>query len=481
LIPQHAVTRLVCGTDFLQLTPADRVAQASNLSFDAATFEIWGALLNGATLVGIPKDTLLSPTALPAALAGNSITVLFVTTALLNQIVSETPNPFTSLKHLLFGGEAADPKWVRKLLNGHPPERVLHVYGPTESTTFATWHELREVPDEVSNLPIGRPIANTTVYILDPWLQPVPVGVAGELYTGGEGLARGYLHQPELTASRFIPDPFGSRPGARLYRTGDLARWGSDGQIEFLGRIDHQLKIRGFRIEPGEVEAVLSAHPAVKEALVMARQEPGWGDKRLVAYLVLREQGPGRMEELRLYLKERLPEYMVPSYWVALAALPLNPNGKVDRKLLPPPVTGDSGSNEPAAEESRNPVEAKLLEIWREVLGSRHVSVRDNFFDLGGHSLLATQVISRIARVFGVSLPLRALFDAPVLASLAESVREAQSQAGRLTPRAGGHPPVIRKRILRNHTGDRLERLDKLPEGGVEALPNSPIEDHEGQ
>ncbi|MCP5150486.1 MAG: amino acid adenylation domain-containing protein [Chromatiales bacterium] len=284
-VPNRAVVRLVRDTDYCQPTSADRIVQASNASFDAATFEVWGALLNGATLVGVPREVTLSPGAYAAFLARERISVMFVTTALFNQIAHELPKAFAGLRTVMFGGEAVDPSAVRKVLaGGGAPEHLLHVYGPTESTTFATWHRVRQVAEDAVTVPIGKPIANTSTYVLDSNRRPVPNGVPGELWLGGDGLAREYWRRPELTAERFVVDPFAAEPDARMYRTGDRVRVNVDGDIEFLGRIDHQVKIRGFRIELGEIEAALLDEAVVREAAVLCREDTP-GDKRLVAYV----------------------------------------------------------------------------------------------------------------------------------------------------------------------------------------------------
>ena len=283
-VPHKAVIRLVSQTDFYQIAEDDHIAQVSNVSFDAATFEIWGALLNGGQLIGADKDTLLNPHALSLFLETEKITAIFITTALLNVMARETPAAFNKVRCVLFGGEAVDPHAVRLILKD-PPQRLLHVYGPTETTTFATWYHIRSLEDTATNVPIGKPISNTTTYLLDPYGQPVPVGVPGELYIGGDGVAQGYLNRQQLTAERFVADKFSTKPGQYLYRTGDRVRFLRDGQIEFLGRIDHQVKIRGFRIELGEIETALVKLPAVSDAVVIVREdEPG--DKRLVAYPV---------------------------------------------------------------------------------------------------------------------------------------------------------------------------------------------------
>jgi amino acid adenylation domain-containing protein len=425
-IPHKAIHRLVFNTNYIGLEPSDRIAQASNASFDAATFEIWGALLYGAQLVGISKDVVLSPRAFSAEIRARNISTLFLTTALFNLLASEAPGTFQSVRHLLFGGEAVDPRWVDEVLTEGPPKRLLHVYGPTETTTFASFHLVEQVPQGATTIPIGCPISNTEIYLLDQNLQPVPIGVPGELHIGGDGLARGYLNSPELTSEKFIPHPFSEQAGARLYKTGDLARYLPDGSIEFLGRLDHQVKIRGFRIELGEIETVLARHPAIRDTVVIVREDIP-GDKRLVAYVVEQEQldRDHGVSDLRGFVRAKLPEYMVPSAFVVLESMPLTPNGKVDRSAFPVPghTSAESAGKFEAA---RTPTEELLVGIWSEVLGVKEVSVHDNFFDLGGHSLLATVLISRIRNAFHMELPLHVLFEAPTLAELAEQIEAAR-------------------------------------------------------
>nr|QEO74681.1 AMP-dependent synthetase and ligase [uncultured bacterium] len=416
-VPHRAVHNLVRGTNYVTLEESDVVAQVSNSSFDAATFEVWGSLLSGARLVIIEKDVALAPHALAAQLEAHRVTVMFLTTALFNHMARELPAAFRGLRHLLFGGEAVEPKWVREVLEKGRPGRLLHVYGPTETTTFATWQEVTTVGEQAHLVPIGRPLTNVQIYLLDEHLRPVPVGIPGGLYIGGCGLARGYLDRPALTAERFIPDPFSSEPGARLYQTGDLARFLPDGCIEFLGRSDQQVKIRGFRVEPGEVEAVLSAHPHLAQAAVVAREDAP-GDRRLVAYFVAKEGQTCGAAELRRHLAARLPAYMVPLAFVQLDALPLNANGKVDRGALPPP---DEGRPELETKfvAPRSAVERRLAGFYAEVLGLQAVGVEDDFFDLGGHSLHATQVISRVRDCFNVELHLSQFFKTGTIAALA--------------------------------------------------------------
>jgi surfactin family lipopeptide synthetase A len=301
-------------------------------------------------------------------------------------------------------------------------------------------------------VPIGRPIANTQLYILDPVLQPVPIGIPGELYIGGDGLARGYLNRPDLTAEKFIPNPFGSEPGARLYKTGDLARHRPDGNLEFLGRLDHQVKLRGFRIELGEIEAVLGGHPAVREAVVVVREDVP-GDMRLVAFVVSDQEPAPASRELRAFLQAKLPDYMIPSVFIRLDILPLTPNGKVDRRALPAPDQA-----RPAPEDAfvapRTPVEEGLARIWAQVLGLEQVGIHDNFFELGGHSLLAMRVISRLRDTFHMELPLRSLFEAPTVAGLALTIAQRQAERAeheemaRLLAELEGLPDDEARRLL---------------------------------
>ena len=459
-VPHRAVVRLVRDTDYVQLTPEDRVAQASTATFDAATFEVWGALLNGAAVVILPRDLTLAPEQLVSTLRHEQISTLFLTTALFHQVAREIPDGFAALRHLLFGGEAIDPTAVRAVLDAGGPERLLHVYGPTESTTYATWHLVEGVDDDAATVPIGRAIANTTAYVLDGLGEPVPVGVGGELYLGGDGLARGYLGRAALTAERFVPDPFSAEPGARLYRTGDRVRWLAAGALEFMGRTDQQVKVRGFRIEPAEVESALLAHAQLRDAVVVVREDGG--EKRLVGYVVPMDGAVPSSGELREHLRHRLPEYMVPAAFVPLDALPLNANGKVDRRALPAPeYAADAEFAEP-----RTPTEELLAGIFAEVLGAERVGRYDGFFELGGHSLLATRVVSRVRQSFAIELPLRAIFEHPTVAALAEQVEEARQAAQGLVL-----PPIIPSPrsddLPLSFAQERLWLLDQLAPGNA--------------
>ena len=421
-VTHRGVVRLLCGVDYVSLEAAQTFLQLAPISFDASTFEIWGALLHGARCVLFPGRI---PTAaeLGGVLHKWGISTLWLTASLFNAAIDEAPEALSGLGQLLIGGEALSVAHVRRAQRLLPATQIINGYGPTESTTFACCYRIPgQIDESLSSIPIGRPIANTEVYLLDRYLRPVPAGIPGELYIGGDGLARGYLNSPELTAEKFIPHPCSAEPGARLYKTGDLARYLADGSIEFLGRLDQQVKIRGFRIELGEIESVLGQHPAIREAVVIVREDIP-GDKRLVAYMVEEEQLDREhlLSDLRGFVRAKLPEYMVPSAFVVLDAMPLTPNGKVDRRALPLP--GHSSAELTGkVEAARTPTEELLVGIWSEVLGVKEVSIHDNFFDLGGHSLLATVLISRIRNAFHMELPLHVLFEAPTVAGLAATL-----------------------------------------------------------
>ncbi|AUB35492.1 Glutamate-1-semialdehyde aminotransferase [Nostoc flagelliforme CCNUN1] len=431
-VPHQAVNRLVLNTNYVQLAPDDRVAQAANAAFDATTFEIWGPLLHGARTVIIPSDVVLVPSEFAAQLHSQEISILFLTTALFNQLAQFVPKAFSGLRYLLFGGEAVDPKWVQEVLSKGAPQRLLHVYGPTESTTFSSWYLVEELPTAATTIPIGHPLSNTQIYLLNQHQKLVPIGVPGELHIGGDGLAQGYLHRPELTQEKFISNPFSDRPDARLYKTGDLARYLADGNIEYLGRIDHQVKIRGFRIELAEIETVLSLHEAVLQTVVIAREDIP-GNKRLVAYLVTHPEQTPTIAQLRQYLKEKLPEYMIPGAFVFLDTLPLTPNGKVDCRSLPAP------ESRPELEVSfvapRTPIEQMLADIWADVLGVEQVGIYDNFFELGGDSILSLQIIARANQV-GLQLTPKLLFGHQTIAELAivaQTTQKIQAEQGLVT------------------------------------------------
>ena len=396
MAPHRGVNRLVFANGYADITAEDVLAHFSNPAFDGSTFETWGALLNGARVVIVPQETVLDPVRFGQLLLAEGVTTMFMTIGLFHQYADALAEPLSRLKYLLTGGDVIEPNTIRRMLKYGAPENFMAAYGPTETTTFATTCRLNELIDEGSQkIPLGRPIGNTQVYILDGQGQPVPVGVTGEIHIGGDGVALGYLNRPELTAERFIPDPFSDELDARMYRTGDLGYWRADGLIEFVGRNDFQVKVRGFRIELGEIEARLGELPEVKEVVVLAREEQP-GDKRLVAYWTSREdeQALPDVERLRDHLKAELPEYMVPSAFVKLQEMPLTPNGKVDRKALPAPDADALVRHE--YEAPQGPVEEVLAGIWQELLGVERVGRHDNFFDLGGHSLLVMSLLSRM-------------------------------------------------------------------------------------
>ncbi|CAM3115747.1 amino acid adenylation domain-containing protein [Corallococcus sp. ZKHCc1 1396] len=413
-------------------SPEDRVAQASNASFDPSTFEIWGALLHGAHLVGITANPAHSPQDFAAQVRDTRASVMFVTTAVLHLLARQVPGAFAGLKTLVFGGEAADPLALREVLQHGPPRRLVNGYGPTECTVFSSCHLLDAPPALGVPVPIGRPLSNGPLFILDALLQPVPIGVAGELYVSGERLGRGYFDRPELTALTYRPHPFASTPGARLYKTGDRARFLPDGRVEYLGRADHQVKVRGYRVELGEIEEALRLHPTVKDASVIA-VEAG-GDRRLAAYLVpVASAALPDSAVLRAWLRERLPEHMMPASFTPLAALPLTVNGKVDRRALPAPApaSGDAHSYVPPT----TPAEFVLCRLWASLLDVERVGLNDNFFHLGGHSLLATQLVSRIRSELGVEVALRVLFSGPTVAQLAQHLgARSQDEGPRAVP-----------------------------------------------
>ena len=421
-VAHRAVMRLALNTNYIDLGPEDRVAHLSNVCFDAATFEIWGALLNGASIVVISTQTVLEPELFLAALRQHQVRTMFLTTALFNELAALDGRSFQGMKQVLFGGEAVNARWVAHVReSGGPPERLLHVYGPTECTTFATFYEVGHLPKDAWTVPIGRPISNTTAYVLDRYDRPVPQGLAGELYLGGPGVAEGYLNRPELTRQRFVEDPFGGN-GKRLYRTGDIVKYLPDGNIEFLGRADNQVKVRGFRIELGEVEVVLKQHSEVADVAVVAREdEPG--ERQLVAYIVPR-QGSRAETNWRSFLQSKLPAYMVPAAFVELKALPMTASGKVDRLALPKPPRQLSDF----AHVELTATEEVVRSVWARVLHLEDFGVQASFFELGGHSLSAIQVILELRRILHIDFPVIALFNHPTVGRLSRYIDELVAQ-----------------------------------------------------
>jgi amino acid adenylation domain-containing protein/non-ribosomal peptide synthase protein (TIGR01720 family) len=400
------------------ITPEARVLQFASVSFDVAISELAMSLLSGATMVlAGPKER--DGVGLAGLIKGRNITHAALTPG----VLASLPEDLSSLESLIVGGEPCSPGLVASWSEGR---RLVNAYGPTETTVCATISA--PLSGEVRP-PIGRPILNTRVYVLDSKLEPAPVGVPGELYIAGAGLARGYLNRPALSAERFVADPYGP-PGTRMYRTGDLARWRAEGVLDFLGRADHQIKVRGFRVEPGEIEAALLREPSVAQAAVIAREDVP-GDKRLVGYVVAAIGQSANPAALRAQLSRALPEYMVPAVVVALNALPLTPNGKLDRKALPAP---DPATSSHAWRAPRSPQEEILCALFAETLRVSRVGIDDNFFELGGHSLLATRLISRIRASLELEVPIRSLFETPTVAGLAEQLTDARAARIPLRP-----------------------------------------------
>ncbi|MGF6819648.1 amino acid adenylation domain-containing protein [Paraburkholderia atlantica] len=482
LVPHRAVNRLVINNAYAKIEAGDRVAWAGNPAFDASTFEVWAPLLNGGCIVAM--QAVADPSSFARALKQHRVTSLFLTTALFNQFTSSIAPTLAQLKYLLCGGEPNDLRSFLRLLKEEGPVRLVHCYGPTETTSFATVYEINLSNETLRRIPIGRPISNTRVYLLDGHGAPVPFGAVGELYIGGAGVARGYLNRPELTAERFIASPFVE--GDRLYRTGDLGRYLPDGNLEFLGRTDDQVKIRGYRIEPGEIAARLGEHAFVREAVVVARQNRA-GDRRLIAYVVCAPEaqsdgldGPELANTLRAHLSARLPAYMVPSAFMRLAELPLTVNGKLDRKALPAPA--DDAYARSAYEAPQGAVETALAEIWAELLGLERVGRHDNFFELGGHSLLAVQVSSRLSQAVGVELPLSTLFARPVLGDLAASLgrpHEVTVPASLITEQSTAITPQMLP--LTELAQPEIDRIVATVPGGVRNIQDiyglSPLQD----
>jgi amino acid adenylation domain-containing protein len=459
VVTHRNVVRLVKGQSYAEFGPDQVFLQMAPLAFDASTFEIWGALLNGARLVLYPGGAV-DLSELRATLERHGVTTLWLTAGLFHQVIDMGVDSLRGLKQLLAGGDVLLPDRVSHAMRALPGMRLVNGYGPTEATTFSCCFDATSGVPFDDSVPIGRPIANTSVFVLDRELEPTPVGVPGELYIGGDGVARGYLNQPELTAERFVSSPFGD---GRLYRTGDMARWRPDGQLEFLGREDLQVKVRGFRVEPGEVESALVAHPEVREAAVVAPADRN-GDRRMVAYLVA---DPGLDEVgLRAQLGEKLPAYMVPSAFTLVESLPVTPNGKVDRAALSEEAArgaleseGPPEGTKAAAVPAESEVEQVVAGIWAETLGLETAGPEDDFFASGGHSLLAMKLIHDVNEAFGVELTVRSLLVEPTLGALVHEVDRARGDGAAAPapvaqpspapppdderPAATGHPPLV--------------------------------------
>ena len=410
----------------LQLSANDVVAQTAPVSFDISVWQFLVALLVGGRVEIVRDEMAADPAQLLAMVERQGISILEIVPSLLRMMLQDielhgSGKPeLSGLRWLLLTGEALPPQLCHQWLDYYPSIPMMNAYGPTECSDDVTHYAIYQPPQaEMLNLPIGRPVLNTQLYVLDPHLQPVPVGVPGELCVGGIGVGRGYLNQPELTQKVFIPNPFAQEAGSRLYKTGDKARYLSDGNIEFLGRIDDQVKIRGFRIELGEIEAVLGQHPDVREVVTISWEDQP-GNQHLVAYVVSKGKSDAISSELRSFLKDKLPNYMIPSAIVSLEKIPLTPNGKVDRRALPAPDFQHSLTT--SFVPPHTPTQEVIANLWAQVLGMEKVGIHNNFFELGGHSLLATQVISRLQTEFCVQLPLRRLFEFPTIAELSELI-----------------------------------------------------------
>ncbi|WP_374015852.1 amino acid adenylation domain-containing protein [Paenibacillus thiaminolyticus] len=419
LTPHRSVLRLVCGNDFAEMTPADVFLQLSPVSFDAATFEIWGALLNGARLVLYPPEGVTLE-GIGDTVRREGVTILWLTAGLFHQMVEYRPHDLAGVRQLLAGGDVLSSSHVRKMLACmQPGAKLINGYGPTENTTFSACHVMTAGETIPDNVPIGRPVRNTQAYVLDARLRPVPVYVIGELYVGGDGLALGYLNRPKLTDEVFLSQPFANAPGARVYKTGDRVRWLPGGMLEFLGRADDQVKIRGYRVEPREVEEILRRHAHVKDAAVVALSAPQ-GEKRLAAYVVLENENY-EVSRLSKEIGGQLPDFLRPSFFIQVDSIPLSPNGKVDRKALPAP-NWEQPSDAPYIA-PRDDLEATIASIWEEAMGVNRVSVTQNFFELGGHSLTVTRIISRLQEAFKTSIPFGIIFESPTVEELAHQIR----------------------------------------------------------
>lgn len=423
MVENRAIVRLVRNTNYCRFGTDEVFLQFAPASFDASTFEIWGPLLNGGRLaIASPRATSLQD--LGRLIGEYGVTTVWLSAGLFHLMVEQRLDDLRPLRQLLAGGDVLSSDHVQLFLEKLPHCSLVNGYGPTENTTFTCCHVMgagERVPDSV---PIGRPISNTQVYILDEQLHPVPAGRAGELYAAGDGLARGYLKDPEGTAAKFLKNPFSDGDADRIYRTGDLARWREDGTIEFLGRADYQVKILGYRIEPGEIETVLGKHPGVKQICVVPQTADN-GSKRLVAFYVASEYSAACAGELREFASEKLPHYMVPAHFVALPSMPLSPNGKVDRAALSRMIIDSHGGTR-TGESSETQLERTLAELWSRVLRAS-VGLDDNFFDIGGDSLLLVAVHSNLQKLLHTEIPITDLFEFTTIRKLAAHISEKEA------------------------------------------------------
>jgi amino acid adenylation domain-containing protein len=424
LVENRSIVRLVFNTNFCQFGPEEVFLHFAPISFDASTFEIWGALLHGSTLVVMPPKASSLPQ-IGQVIRDHKVTTAWLTAGLFHLFVDECLEDLRPLKQLLAGGDVLSAAHVRQVLTKFPHITLINGYGPTEGTTFTCCHVMRNGDSVPDSVPIGRPITNTFAYVLDENQNPVPKGQAGELYAGGDGVARGYLNAPELTAERFLPDPFNELPQARMYRTGDRVCWGEDGTLEFLGRVDTQVKILGNRIELGEIEAALLRHPAIRQACVIARADEA-GNKRLMAHYVTADSQPLRARELKDFLSIKLPAFMVPALYTPLATLPLNPNGKVDRAALPTAATAKAQETRPGMTSN---LEQTVTDVWKKVLHLDSLGMDENFFDLGGDSLLIVAVHSQLQKLLHREIEVTDLFEHTTIRTLSQHLGKADSVA----------------------------------------------------
>jgi amino acid adenylation domain-containing protein len=412
-IPHRGVVRLVKAGGFARMDESQTFLQMAPVGFDASTFEIWGALLNGGRLVVMPPQTP-SLEEIGLALRENGVTTLWLTAGLFHLMVDERLDDLRGLQQLLAGGDVLSPAHVRRAVEALPDCKIINGYGPTENTTFTCCHTISPEDSREGAIPLGRPIGNTRVYILDEAMMPVGAGAVGELYIGGDGLAREYWRQPQLTAAHFVPDPFGKASGARLYKSGDLVRWREDGVIQFEGRVDDQVKVSGYRIEPGEIETALRRHESVRDAAVLVRHRPN-GSKDFIAYIIPAVTSCAAAEDLREFLRQTLPDAAIPIEYVEMEKFPLTGNGKVDRRAL-------SGVSRPLTASFSPPqtlLERSIASVWREVIGDNgEIGVTENFFDLGGNSLRVIELHARLERALRRSFPLTALFQYPTIRTM---------------------------------------------------------------
>ncbi|MBC7938097.1 MAG: amino acid adenylation domain-containing protein [Rhizobacter sp.] len=436
MVEHRNVVSLVKGINYVNFTNGDILLSTGSSSFDATTFEYWGMLLNGGQLVLCSEDTLVNNGLLKKEIEERKVTQMWFTSSWFNQLVETDLNVFETLKTILVGGEKLSEKHIAKVRQTYPAIEIINGYGPTENTTFSLTYHVRDIEIN-SAIPIGRPLSNRSAYIMNADCQIVPTGVAGEIYVGGAGIARGYLNNPDLTTEKFIDNPFSSEAGSRLYKTGDLGRWLPCGNIGYMGRIDDQVKIRGFRIEPGEIESILQQSVLVEQAVVLAKDDKQ-SNKRLVAYIV--PHGPFDMEAIINYINDKLPAYMVPSFWVEMKILPLTSNGKINRNAFPDPDIYGSMKNNYAA--PGNELETALVELWQGLLGLDRIGIKDNFFKLGGNSLLAIKTVSILNKQFNYILPIIKLYQYPTIAGIVAFLQPEHTESEKLQTTLQTRPTV---------------------------------------